>query len=578
MKNSKFYLSLCLAAALAFVVGCKKEDNPGGGGDDDVTEINGTKILEGNNAVGLVSNASTGKGIPGVPVTDGYTYTVTDDNGVYQMAANRYCRKVYISLPAEYAVPLDNTYHMPCLYSTKVFNKNKVNRNDFVLTPQPVEDKFTLVMIGDPQCQKDAQVQRYVKETVPDMLSTLSASAAKYAHPYGITLGDVTFDSYDTWGPMRASMANLKLGAGYFPIFQCIGNHDHNSKVTSGDYDATAKFVEVFGPTDYSFNRGKAHIVVMDDIIVTKIKSNSSPNSATWDYDGGFTKLQYDWLVEDLKHVDNKADKIIFLCLHIPFRGGSASGGSSINKTGKYYAEVLKLLTDFKDAHIMIGHTHYPQNYIHTGYKCKSGRPVYEHVHGAACGGWWSSNSNVTGAPNGYSLYEIEGNTVKNWIAKGTARAADYQVRVYDGNQIYSGTKGYTYEWYNPSNVGGSASIKAVGNALFRNCFVAEVWNDDSTNWKVEMYQNGVKIGDFKRIPDGGSCNVCITSYYFNELAKNTDSWTNKTASHYWYFKPESGQPKNEKNWEVRATQIIPDSGATNTYSSITLTTDYTEF
>ncbi|MBR0291405.1 MAG: hypothetical protein IJQ79_04645, partial [Bacteroidales bacterium] len=37
------------------------------------------------NGVGLVRDASTGKGIPGVPVSDGYKFTVTDENGVYQM-------------------------------------------------------------------------------------------------------------------------------------------------------------------------------------------------------------------------------------------------------------------------------------------------------------------------------------------------------------------------------------------------------------------------------------------------------------------------------------------------------------
>lgn len=581
MKHSSFVF-LGLTALMAFSISCgEKIDQPNGGKTDDkdnVSVINGVKIAEGNNAVGLVSDAVTGKGIAGIPVTDGYTFTVTDENGVYQMAANRYCRKVYISVPSDYKIPLDPETKTPLFYSSKPFKNSSVNRNDFILESQPVEEKFTLVMIGDPQCQNDTQVKRYVTETIPDMQSTLNAFNQRYPNPYGITLGDVTFDSFPTWEPMKASMSNVKLASGYLPIFQCIGNHDHNSKVSTNDFDATEKFVSTFGPTDYSFNRGKAHIVVMDDIIVTNISKNSSPNAATWTYEGGFTKQQYNWLEDDLSHVANKEDKIIFLCLHIPFRAGSASGGSSVNKTGKYYSEILKLLTQFKDAHIMIGHTHYPQNYIHTAYKCKSGRPIYEHVHGAACGGWWSSNSNVTGAPNGYSLYEIEGNVVKNWIAKGTRRNMDYQLRTYDGNQIYNGSKGYEYSWYNTSNKGGSSSIVAVGNPLLKGCFVAEVWDDDNTNWKLEMYQDGAKIGDFKRLADGSIANICITSYYFNELGKNTDSWTNKTASHYWYFKPTSALPSEEKNWEVRATQTIPDSGVVNTYYCASLTTDYNEF
>jgi hypothetical protein len=92
------------------------------------------------------------------------------------------------------------------------------------------------------------------------------------------------------------------------------------------------------------------------------------------------------------------------------------------------------------------------------------------------------------------------------------------------------------------------------------------------------MWQNGVKTGDFKKLSNGSCCNVCIASYFFNELGKNSDSWTNKTASHYWYYVPASLNPSAEKNWEVRAIQTIPTSDITNTYFCTSLTTDYHEF
>ncbi len=585
MKTCRFVSSVLLVAAFVFSCDPVNPDNPGGGGqttpdDQRVDVINGTNIEEGMTAVGLVSDASTGKGIAGIPVTDGYAYYTTDANGVYQFSANRYTRKIYLSVPANYAIPLDPDTHLPLFYSTKTFDKNKVNRNDFVLTPQAVEDKFTLIMIGDPQCQNTSQINRYSTETVPSMLSTLNQGAAegRYPNPYGITLGDITFDSTELWGGMKKTMSNLKLNNGnWFPIFQCIGNHDHNSLEQNSDYDATGKYVETFGPTDYSFDRGQAHIVVMDDIQCTKVSSNSSPNRYTWGYNGGFTKIQYNWFKEDIDRVADKANKIVVLCMHIPMRAGATSGGSSFN-TDAFYKEVLTLLKGFKEAHIMIGHTHYQQNYIHTSYVCRGGKPIYEHVHGAACGGWWSCESNVTGAPNGYTVYEIDGNTVTNWVLTGSKTDPGYQLRVYDGDQIYTGSRGYEYAWNRSSNVGGSSNITAKGNASFKNAFVAEVFNDDDANWKLEMFQNGTKIGDFKRLANGGSCNICITSYFFNELGKNTDTWVNKTASHYWYFVPASKKPSSEKNWEVRATQTIPGSGKTNVYACGVLTTDYSEF
>lgn len=583
MKAYKLISLIALAAFIA--VSCEPKVNPDQDPDPGKTDpekidvINGTTIEEGMTAVGLVSDANTNQGIPGVPVTDGFTYVVTDANGVYQIKASRYCRTVYLSVPSEYEIPLDDQNHRPAFY--KYYDKSKgVNRLDFQLKPQPVEEKFTLFMIGDPQCQNASQITRYRDETVPSMVSVINNGQAmgRYPNPYGMTLGDIVFDSTSLWDDMMSTMSNVKLNGGkYFPIFQCIGNHDHNSLVKTNDFDATGEFFAHCGPTDYSFNRGQAHIIAMDDIVCTSVKSNSSPNKATWEYSAGFSNAQYKWLQEDISHVDGKENKLVFICMHIPVRGGAASGGSTFN-TGAFYKELLTLLKGFKEAHIMIGHTHYQQNYIHSDYICKGGLPIYEHIHGAACGSWWSCDSSVTGSPNGYCVYEIEGNSVVDWVEMGAKTTPEYQLRVYDGDQLYSGTRGYEYKWSRSSNIGGSSNITAKGNTSLLNAFVAEVFNDDDTNWKVEMWQNGAKIGDFRRLANGSCCNICLASYYFNELGKNTDTWVNKTASHYWYYVPASKTPSAEKNWEVRAIQTIPGSGKVHTYTCGTLTTGYGEF
>lgn len=542
------------------------------------TEINGTTIAAGNNIIGLITDSSTGKGIAGVPVTDGFTYTVTDANGVYQMVANRYCRKVYYSTPSDYQINLDPSTHLPLFYSTSKIDSYSVNRNDFKLTPMTAsEDKFTLVMIGDPQCQTSSEVARYTGETIPDIQRTLNSAqtSGSYQNAYAMTLGDIVFDSNDMWYPMKKSMENVKLSSGsYIPFFNCIGNHDHNSLTTS-EFAATENFVNNFGPTDYSYNRGKAHIVVMDDVMCTSTSANSSPNKATWNYEGGFSASQYKWLQDDLNQVTDKTNKLVILCCHIPFRAGASSGGSSVNLS-KYYGGVLTLLSQFKEAHIMIGHTHYSQNFVHSDYTCKGGLPIYEHIHGAACGGWWSCNSDVIGGPNGYNIYQIEGSSIVNWLTKGTNRDINFQLRVYDGNQTY-GTK-YTYNWYKSSNVGGSAGISSKGNTALKDCFVAQVWDDDDKYWTVEMYKDGSKVGNFTRLPDGYCSNICIASYFFNELGKNTSTWTSTTASHYWYYKPISGDPSSETGWEVRATQVIPSTGKTNLYSCGTFTTNSSSF
>ena len=579
MKISHILFRFFTATALFWAVACEKPvSNSGNGGDDvdnpsaSVTEINGTSIDEGNNLIGLVADTATGKGIPGVVVSDGYSVVKTDANGVYQFEGSRYAANVFISVPAEYQIPMDNL-NQPAFYKKGVV-KNKVNRNDFNLTKllEP-EENFTLVAIGDPQVKQASHITRYQNETIADMKSMLNTHQAtgKYNHAYAVTLGDIVHDTPNLWPDIVKTMQNVNLSSGnrnsggYLPIFQCPGNHDHNAK-SANDRAALGDFNTYYGPTDYSFNRGKVHIVVMDNIVCT------SSTGSTWNYDAGFTKSQFEWLQADLAAVENKADKMLILCCHIPFRAGQTSGGANVNHD-KYYYETLALMREWNEAHIMIGHTHYPQNYRHTQYRTKNILPVYEHVHGGACGGWWSCNMNVDGAPNGYSLYEIEGNHMKNWIAKSTGFDDGFQMRVYNGNQTW-GSK-YIYNWYQNST-GGSNSIKYTGRSFLKNAFVVSLWNDDDANWKVELTCNG-QTYPMTRVASN-VMDAAVVSYFFNECSKNTDSWT-KALYHYWYVEaPGKVDPSTLTGWTVTATQTIPGSGEVNVYTSGSFQTTYNGF
>lgn len=522
-------------------------------------------------ARGRITDTSTGKGIAGVPVTDGYSFVTTNARGRYKIVLDPRSKGVYYTAPAGYQINLDPETHLPSFYSPV--------GGDFRLAPLAKPEKeFTLYMVGDPQCYKDSEVQRYKDETIADIRKSLKDSGNAYA----VTLGDITFDNTQIWGDMAASMSNVRAGERYLPFFQCIGNHDHNSLQEDTDDDAaddlraTGKFFETFGPTDYSFNRGDAHIVVMDDIMVGKLRNSNKPNKHTWGYVGGFSESQYRWLQQDLALVDKPEEKLLIVCCHIPFRGGSAETGSSVSKQ-RFHKEILSLMTAFKECHIMIGHTHYQQNYIHKDYICAGGQPIYEHIHGAACGAWWTEDSNVSGGPNGYSVYTISGPSVKNWRMKGSNRAEDYQMRVYLGDQEFTGSKGYVARWSDVKvPVAGNCTINGFPAAA--NALVAEVFDDDDSNWKVELFIEGEKAADFVRAPAKGVANVPLCSFWFNEKGKSTATWTSATAGHYWSCPlPEGGLPAG--HWEVRATFTVPTNPSqVNVYTCNKLTTDYSEF
>lgn len=574
LSNLKYIL---ITATLLCGVACDKSTPTPGNGNEQggentttqYTEINGTDIDPKNNAIGLISDSSTGKGIAGIPVTDGYTFTTTDANGVYQFNANRWARRVYFTLPSEYKVPVDPENGRPIFYSAKDINYKQQNRNDFTLTPlDKPEDEFTILAIGDPQCEVASEADRFRNETINDIKSTMAFAQNtmdKYHNAYAITMGDITFDNTSLWPTMAELCSSIDIGNGnVIPVFNCIGNHDHDAS-RDGDRNATELYVQNVGPTDYSFNRGKVHFVVMDNVICTKSSGGS------WDYNAGYSAQQYNWLVKDLELVENKAEKMIILSSHIPFRYGDNSGGSNVNFE-RYYAEILTLLTQFKEAHIFIGHTHYPQNYIHTKYKTKNGQPIIEHVHGAACGGWWTCNIGVDGSPNSYSIYQVKGATLHNWVAKAVGHQESMQMRVYNGNDSY-GHK-YKYNWLT-GGVGGSSNIKTNGNSAMKNCFIATIWNDDTVNWKVDLIV-GDKVYPMKRITTS-LADMCSTAYFFNEKGKNTNTW-NKALTHYWYIEAPCGDPAKEVAWQVRATHTVAGGQIQNVYTESSFTSTYAGF
>ncbi len=514
---------------------------------------------------GRITDSSTGAGIAGVPVTDGFKFTVTDSKGRFRILPDSGAVNVYYTLPEGYRPAVD-TSGLPSFFCPVDRNVRGRQKVEFTLDPLGSPEKdFTLVMIGDPQCEDMKDIARWKSETLADISAYLAAGQkeGRFANPYAFTLGDIIFHYPDAWAPMRSSMSHLEAGGKPLPLYNCIGNHDHDyAPSVSSDSASVRNFIDNFGPVDYSMDRGDAHIVVMDNVIYT---GNDARRA---NFKAGFSDAQVEWLKADLNLVRDREKKLLVFVCHIPLR-------HLVNSTedGANFAEVMALMTDFAEAHIMTGHTHYPQNYIHKDYVCRGGQPVYEHVHGAACGAWWLCNLNADGSPSGYSVYTVNGAHISDWVAKSTGRSEDFQMRVYDGNQVY-GEK-YRYGWEKGGKFGKKVEIK--GNPEFRDCFVVSLWNgDDAGNWNVELYVDGEKAGDFVQTSVPVS-DVCTSAFFYNNCGKKTSTWC-KASDHFWYIKAHCGRPSEEKNWEIRATQTIPGGGAVNVYRSSTLQTDYSGF
>lgn len=421
-----------------------------------VDEVVPITVGPGNDLFGRISDAS-GNPVKGVVVSDGFRCVLTDENGVYQMQRNVSAEFVMYTTPAEYEISL-TYYNYPDFFSKIVPGDDNMFRKDFKLKKLPaVETDFTLICIGDPQCNtKD--MRRFAQETIGDIKKTIAKSSLPV---YGLTVGDVVADEPAIFQAMR----NI-ISATDIPVFHTPGNHDKSVDGTTLPRNAE-KYKAVFGPVNYSFDRGQVHFISMDNVIFT---TNS-------DYKAGFSQQQVDWLKEDLAHVSK--DKMIILMYHMPIRS-STSDNSKV---------VLELLKDYKEVHLMVGHTHYNENYIHNNLN-----NMYEHIHGAACGAWWHSNINGDGTPVGYAVYDVRGTGISKWYYKPSLESESVQMRLHKGNEITGGQfaeYSYTNTWL--------SGITITDNTVFAN-----VWNADD-DWTVNLFEDGQDKGPMALVPNGES-------------------------------------------------------------------------
>lgn len=465
-------------------------------------------LEEGMDYCGIVTD-SDGNPIPGVVVSDGYNCTVTDEKGVYQLKGCQYSVHINISIPAEYKVPVQNG--MPCFWKTIEADKS---RYDFSLERLDApETDFYLFCIGDPQCQnQNRHVKRFSTETIPDILKKRNELGS--APCYGITLGDVGYNSDGTnnniknkvFTAMTTAMDSKTTG---MPIFQCIGNHDHfivNHTVYSVADDITSQkdFQNAFGPVNYSFNRGEAHIVVMDDILFTHLGS----------YELGFRDDQLEWLRQDLANVPRS--KMLILCVHIPLQGNTKNNMQAVKD----------LIEEFSECHIMSGHTHFTVNYVYPKH--------YEHTHSAACGAWWYSTVNLDGTPNGYGVFKVKGASIENWIYKGVGLSEEEQIRMYRGNVVFM--DGYSPQYTFPET--GADDIWA------------NIWNWDSS-WKVEVYEDGVLGGPMTRLTSGIRRDPWAVGFHCGVVGRSQSNYDRTYFSHIFHYKLKN---PSATDIEIRAT------------------------
>ena len=429
---------------------------------------------------------SNGNPIKGVAVSDGFSVVATDDKGYYSLEVSKDCWYIYISVPSEYEIPI-NSLGQPCFFKKYPSNSPQY---DFTLTPLAggKEKKWALLTFADPQVSSATALSRFQKEAIPGVKAYCDQLKSSGLNCYGITLGDIISNSDGKNSgayrdDMRDGFAVSKIG---LPVFQVMGNHDNthysssnpiyaNERSSTFELAAQREHEDMFGPVNYSFNRGDVHVIGMRDIVYTTNLSSGS-------YKTGFLASQLAWLKQDLALVPKT--KMVVLCVHIQL----------FNGTSNYTQEVLSLLDQYAEAHVISGHTHIQHNYDHTTVSTSTHK-VYEHNTCALCGAWWIANIAGDGTPNGFNVFIGEGSSFTDWYYMGYSKGMntrDHQMRLYRGNAVtgaaISGTNTYTNKGYYAFN-------------FADDILLANVYNADPS-WKIKVYEDGVYSGDMTKLAD----------------------------------------------------------------------------
>ena len=395
----------------------------------------------GTNSITVIKGKVTcgGKGIQGVTVTDGRQCVQTDASGKYAIPTLGDHPFVYISTPSGYLT--DRKGSLPSFYLPVDYSRKQ--SYDFVLKKNPKGDlSHVFIVQSDIQVTSKEELSIY-QQVVDDCKQLLSSYQS--TEVFGVDCGDIVGDHPELYPDYLQRVNQLDI-----PIYRGIGNHDMNydGRTHETSYQT---FEKTFGPTYYSFNKGNAHYIIVDNTFFI---------GRDYFYMGYLDEKTFSWLEQDLAFVPEGS--LVFLIMHIPSRKKEKQeaflynydhmGDQMIN------ADALHRMLKPYNAHLITGHTHYNHNVVFSEH-------LMEHNTAAVCGTWWKSDICLDGTPRGYGVYTVNGNDVE-WYYKSSGYPKEFQFRTYP--------------------VGASEDYPLE--------MIANVWNWDK-RWKVEWLEDGRLMG-----------------------------------------------------------------------------------
>jgi hypothetical protein len=395
------------------------------------SETSRGRIFDDRNRNGSFDPGETG--VSGVAVSNGEAVVLTDDSGRYELEIEP-GDVLFFSKPRGYALPLrkDNIprfyyAHFPAgtpseleyEYGGMAPTGTLPGQIDFPVYQAEEPTAFNVIWTADPQVDRHEELDFVRDDVVTELVGVKAA--------FGLTLGDIVSDDLSLFP--RYALIYSQIGV---PWFNVAGNHDADLQATTDDRTLDT-YTRHFGPRYYSFNWGKTHFVLLDNIFY--LSPNSGEPVEYGKYEARLDERQLAWLENDLTVVPN--DTLVVLGMHSPFRNVNEPDEASSNLQN--LPEVLSLLRRFENVSVVAGHMHTTEHYYFVPEDGWHGKiQLHQHTIAAVSGSWWMGprddrgipySVQMDGTPNGYHIMTVDG-TGYSMRYKAAGFPEDYQMRI----------------------------------------------------------------------------------------------------------------------------------------------------
>ena len=485
----------------------------------------------GTTVYGIVSSA--GVGVENVVVSDGAEVTVTNEKGIYQLKSAKKWGYVFISVPSGYEVPSVGV--LPQFHRALKNSADVVERADFKLEKVDGQDSYKIFMLGDMHLANRTGDLGQFAQFTSDLTDYMTRH--KGEKMYALTLGDMTWDLYwysnSYYFPQYLNTINSQIKN--LQIFHTMGNHDNDFQ-TRSDYDAAVKYVDQICPTYYSFNIGKVHYVVMDDIDCSSYDGSTSRN-----YVKSLSAEQLDWLAKDLSHVAKTTPVVVAMHAQVFY---PTTSGFKIDHDPVNTQRLFDILDGYT-VRFVTGHTHKLFN-VTPDAPIVDGHNFREYNSGSVCASWWWSGNltpgihiGTDGTPGGYGIWDVTG-TDFQCLYKSTGWPEEYQFRSYDLNNVHFSMADVPLM---PSDI--SASVK---NAYMQyvnaypqnndNEVLINIWNWNS-DWTLSVVDENRKTLPYTEVWAYDPLHIAALSVkrFNNAGLKSTPSFITDKFTHFFKVK-----------------------------------------